>query len=129
MISTGVSYLLVGVGGALGAISRLAIGNLVRGVLTSAWPWHTFAINISGSFLLGLLVTVLGSRVSGNATAIHHFAAIGFLGAFTTFSTFELETWSLLTQGRWGVAIGYIAGSTLVGLAALAGGIALGRWL
>ena len=122
------NYLLVAAGGAAGAVARMAVGNLVRGtVAASAFPWHTFVINVSGSFALGMVASVVAGRATGSAASVNHFAAIGFLGAYTTFSTFELETWNLVSQGRWPAALLYVMVSVMAGFAGLGLGIWAGR--
>jgi CrcB protein len=115
---------LVAVAGAAGAVTRYGIGMAI-GVRT--FPWATFAINITGSFLLGLLVTLGAERNwSGNVTVP---LAVGFLGAFTTFSTFSFETQTLLRTGRAQTALIYVAASVVVGVVAAAGGYATARGL
>ena len=122
-------YALVALGGALGALSRMIAGHWVRSFAGGHFPWHTFVVNILGSFLLGLIITWLAGRSMGHLAAINHFAAIGFLGAFTTFSTFELETWNLVTEGRWSAALVYAVASLLAGFAGLGLGVYSGRLL
>ena len=127
MINPAAGYLLVALGGAGGAMARMAVGNWVRSFGGAGFPWHTFVINITGSLLLGFVATLVGTRASASTSAINHLVAIGFLGAYTTFSTFELETWTLVNQGRWLTALGYVLGSVTVGFAGLGVGIVLGR--
>ncbi len=115
---------LVGVAGAAGALTRYWIG-LAVGV--RSFPWATFGINITGSFILGVVLTLGADRDwSANITVP---IAVGFLGAYTTFSTFSYETQTLLRTGRAATALGYIAASVIVGVAAAAGGYATGRAL
>ena len=127
MINSAAGYLLVALGGAGGAMARMAVGNWVKSFAAAGFPWHTFVINITGSLLLGFVATLVGARASASASAINHLVAIGFLGAYTTFSTFELETWTLVNQGRWLTALGYVLGSVTIGFAGLGAGILLGR--
>ena len=122
-------YAWVALGGALGAMARMGFGRWVRSFAGGPFPWHTFAINILGSFLLGLIATVIAVRASAHTAALNHLAAIGFLGAFTTFSTFELETWNLVTEGKWPVALLYVMTSVLAGFAGLGLGVYAGRLL
>lgn len=121
------SYAWVAVGGALGTMARMAVGHWVRGFATGAFPWHTFAINVSGSFLLGAVITLIASRATPSTAMLNHLVAIGFLGAFTTFSTFELETWNLVTQGRWPTALLYVFTSVMAGFAGFGLGIYAAR--
>jgi CrcB protein len=116
--------LLVALGGAAGALARYGIALRVG---TRAFPWATLAVNLSGCFLLGLVLGGLGpSRWSASTTTA---VAVGVLGAYTTFSTFGYETFTLLRTDRFGAAAAYVALSVAGGLAATAGGYAAGRVL
>lgn len=127
-MSTLANYALVGLGGALGAMSRMGVGHLVTVMAGTRMPWHTFTINITGSLCLGFVATAVALR-SGSGTAImNHLVAIGFLGAYTTFSTFEVETWNLFINGRTWAAIGYVLASVTLGFAAVGLGVVLARW-
>jgi fluoride exporter len=87
----------IGVAGALGALARYGVeGAIAR--RTTSFPWATFVVNVSGSFLLGLVVTLLGERVAV-APWVRSALAIGFLGAYTTFSTLSLESFPKIC--RW----------------------------
>lgn len=118
------STVLVAVAGALGAVVRYRIG-LVVGV--RSFPWATLGINISGSFLLALVLT--GPAASRWSTATSTAVAVGFIGAYTTFSTFGYETLTLVRADRTADAAGYVALSLVGGLAATALGYLLGRTL
>lgn len=117
-------FLWVGLAGALGAMSRYAIS---RAVGVTRFPWATFAINVSGAFALALLLTVVTHRrVSADvATAL----SVGFLGAYTTFSTMAWETFDLGRDGREVTAALYISASVVAGVVAAVCGHALGRAL
>ena len=91
------------------------------------FPWATLTINVSGAFVLGLLATVMG-RLDGNHPA-RLFALVGFLGGYTTFSTFALESHELAESGAAGRSLAYMAGSVAAGLLAVTLGVALGRAL
>lgn len=120
-------YLMVAIGGALGAMARFWVYNaLLR--WSGGFPWATLAVNIIGSLLLGLVFVLIADRVV-MAPALRGLIAVGFLGAFTTFSTFSLDALGLIQQGAWGQALGYIAASVLVCLLAAAAGVTLGRLL
>lgn len=123
------AYAWVALGGALGAVGRMLVGQGVTAVMGARLPWHTFSVNVLGSAALGFLVAGIGLRAPASAGTLNPFLAVGFLGAFTTFSTFELEIWNLLSAGRTGAAIGYAALSLLLGLGALALGIHAARAL
>jgi len=106
----------IALGGALGSPTRYAIGRLVvtRG---GGFPWATFLINVTGSMVLGALLTLIVERWPPTRY-VRPFAAIGFLGAFTTFSTFMVETDLLIEDGDVAVALAYTVGSLAVGLLA-----------
>ena len=120
-------YLLVGVGGFAGAIARFLVARGVGALVDTRFPLGTFLINVSGSFALGILGALVAQKVSPGSDALRLALGVGFLGAFTTFSTFELETHVLLDGGSWLLAAAYIAGSVFVGLIAIRAGIFLGR--
>lgn len=123
-------YLLVGLGGFVGAIARFVVGRWAGVLFDTRFPLGTFAINISGSFLLGILGTVVAERVWPSPDALRLALGVGFLGAFTTFSTFEFETHALLEDGSWLLAAINMVGSLIVGLVALRAGIVLTKsWL
>ncbi|WP_409369721.1 fluoride efflux transporter FluC [Lysinibacillus sp. 38-6] len=97
--------ILVGIGGFLGALTRFYLGKWI----VSSYPWATFFINITGSFALGLLFA------SHPSVALWHFLGIGFLGAYTTFSTFGFETLQLVENNKWGQAFSYIGSTVIIG--------------
>lgn len=115
---------LIAVAGALGALSRYGLGQAVG---PRPFPWTTLGINVVGSFLLGVVLAgpIAASWSSDVATAM----SVGFLGAFTTYSTFAFETTALLRDDRAGAAFAYVAASLVVGLAASALGYVVGRAL
>jgi CrcB protein len=116
----------------LGAISAGgALGSLARYGLSTAWPhdpggfpWATFVINVSGSFLLGTLMVLIGVVWAQNRL-VRPFLGVGVLGGFTTFSTYVLDIQSTVAAGRPGVALAYLAATLFVGLAATWTGMAL----
>lgn len=117
-----VIHVAVAVAGALGALARFWVGAAFAG---GAMPWATLAVNTSGSFLLGF---VLGGPGAGRwDTTLITAVTVGFLGAFTTFSTFAQETVAMLRDGRVASALVYVAASVAVGLVAVAAGYAVGR--
>ena len=115
---------LVALGGAVGALARYEIGVRVGG---RSFPWSTLAVNLSGCFLLALVLGGLGPArwAASTTTAV----AVGVLGAYTTFSTFGFETFNLLRADRLTAAAGYVALSLAGGLAATAAGYVAGRAL
>jgi fluoride exporter len=121
-----VPVVLVAVGGAAGAVARFLVDGFVTERAGGVFPWGTLVINASGSFVLGLLFALAMERGILPAE-IRPPLMIGFLGAYTTFSTYMLESWRLVESGSVGLAIANLAGSTLIGLLAVIGGLALGR--
>ncbi len=117
----------IGIAGCLGALARYGLEGLVSR-RAAGFPWGTFAVNISGSFLLGLAVTLLGERWTV-APWVRASVAIGFLGAYTTFSTLSLESYRLLEGRSYALAGANLVGSVTAGLVALYGGVVLGRAL
>lgn len=121
--------LWVATGGAMGASSRFLIGSLLARWTGTALPWPTLAINVSGCLALGLLDAWLTTRPTGTGGGLRSFLGAGFLGGFTTFSAFGLETTRLLQRQAMTEAIAYVVLSVMVGLAAVPVGQALGRRL
>jgi fluoride exporter len=118
----------VALGGALGASARWLLDRFLEQHTESVFPWSTFAINITGCFVIGVVIETLVDR--------HHLPAwlrigmvVGILGGYTTFSTFAQETLSLLESSDVGVALLYAAGSITTGVLAVWGGTVLGRAL
>jgi CrcB protein len=125
-----VPYILVGVGGFAGAIARFAVGRWTGVLIDTPFPLGTFVINITGSFLLGILGTLVTDRALPNADGLRLALGVGFIGAYTTFSTFEFETHALLEDGSWLLATLNVAGSCLLGLFAVRAGVILAKtWL
>lgn len=110
----------IAAGGFLGAVSRFVIGNTVKRRFPSSFPLGTLSVNVAGAFLLGML---LGLEIEGGAYA---FFAIGFLGAFTTYSTFMVEAWRLEILGDRRKAVLYLAWSYAGGLSSAFLGLAAG---
>lgn len=115
--------LAIGFGSFLGGISRYLMTLLIQNKLLSAYPFGTLGVNIIGCFLIGI---VYGLSARGNINVEWRlFLATGFLGGFTTFSSFSNDTVSLLRDAQYWQAFSYVALSVLVGLAATFGGILL----
>ena len=123
-----VEYLTIGLGGFLGANARYLVGGLVTRLLGPAFPYGTFIINISGSFLLGALMAFASGRASLHPHSLLFFAT-GFLGAYTTFSTFTYESLRLVQEGNLHLALLYVLGSTAIGLIGVFLGFRLGEAL
>ena len=115
----------IAVAGALGALARWGIGTWF-GQRFPSFPWGTMVINVSGSFLLGLLFAALIERSAGSPT-MRIALTTGLMGAYTTFSTFSLETYRLFEDGATGAAIANIGLSLALGLVAVWLGFSLGR--
>ena len=115
----------VAVGGSFGAVSRLLVGRLLAGGM---FPWATVIINLAGCFALGLLLGVTHEGVPSHR-ALRVALGTGFLGAFTTFSTFSVEAVAMAEKERWLAAALYVGGQVVVGLALAAAGIIAGRAL
>ncbi len=111
---------LVALGGAVGAVARYWVSGMVYRLTGPGFPWGTLVVNLVGCFLIGVVIVVLESTIQSGA--IRAAVAIGFLGAFTTFSTFSYETLALLQDGDWLRAGAYVTGSVMVGLLAVAAG-------
>ena len=120
------NLLIIALGGALGAVSRFLLGNGLSRALGSALPYGTFVINIVGCFAMGLLMTIIVDREMIPA-AWRLFLCVGFLGGFTTFSSFGYEALILLTEGRLLAALAYVGGSVVLGLVAAAAGVLCAR--
>ncbi|AEG45585.1 CrcB family protein [Isoptericola variabilis] len=119
---------LVAMGGAVGSGLRYAVA-LALPWDAGSWPWATFAVNVVGAFLLGWLLEAVAMR-GPETFALRRwrlFAGTGLLGGFTTYSSLALELERLLASGAWGVALGYAAGSLVLGTAAALAGLAAGR--
>ncbi|HET9015122.1 MAG TPA: fluoride efflux transporter CrcB [Thermomicrobiaceae bacterium] len=119
-------FLLVGIGGALGAISRLVVSTWVAQKLGATFPYGTLAVNVTGSLLLGFIMTLATERASFPAE-IRPLIAVGFIGAYTTFSTFSYETMQLLLAGSILEGTLNIVVSLAAGLAAILAGIVVAR--
>ena len=117
--------LAVAAGGVLGTLARYGVSRIVH-VAPDSFPWATFTVNVTGAFVLGVLLTAMIERWPPSRYA-RPFLAIGFLGAYTTFSTFMVETDLLVKDGAADVAVLYVAGSLLAGFVAVYLGIVAGR--
>ena len=115
----------IGVGGALGTLARYAFE---RGVVAdpAGIPWATLSVNVIGSFVLGVVVTLVTERWPRDRF-LRPLVAVGFCGGFTTFSTFAVEIDQRVRHGHTGVALAYLAASLLAGIGAALAGITLAR--
>ena len=118
------SFLLVGAGGALGAMARYSFSSAVGRLWTASFPLATLLINVIGSLLMGVLVGLLARTLPGWQDAARLFVGVGILGGFTTFSAFSLDAVTLIERGEWVPAVLYGLLSVLLSVAALF----LGLW-
>lgn len=118
--------LAVAVGGSFGAVARYLINASPLNAVFDKFPLPTFVVNVTGSFLIGLLLILLTDKleVSDNFRMA---VIVGFLGAFTTFSTFEMEIYGLIRERYFMTAFGYLLLSVIVGFAGLVAGVSLAR--
>lgn len=114
------NWLLVAIGGGLGAMARFALsGWILPHTLQQKFPWPTFAVNVLGCLIAGILFA-LAAKHEAFSPNLRLFLFTGLLGGFTTFSAFGLETAHLLKRGDVGVAIAYVLFSVLCGVGAIA---------
>lgn len=121
--------LFVALGGAAGCVTRYWVAEAIQRL--TQWPSlvSIAVINVTGSFLIGVLFVAITEKLYWHPDW-RSVLMVGFLGGYTTFSSFSLDALSAMESGRWGVAAVYVLGSVLLGLLACAGGLALARhWL
>ncbi|XUX00854.1 MAG: fluoride efflux transporter CrcB [Dehalogenimonas sp.] len=120
--------MLIAGAGALGSVCRYALSGAVYAAFGQNFPFGTLVVNVIGSFLLGLLMQ-LGLNTDLIPPHLRTAVAIGFIGAFTTFSTFSYESVQLIQDGAWGSAALNVVTSLILGIAAVIAGIYTGRLL
>jgi CrcB protein len=120
---------LVMLGGALGTLARYELGRLISSQTWAqgGFPYGTFIINVTGSFILGAAAAFLVDRPIADPVFadIFTFIGIGVCGGYTTFSTFELETYRLVRDGSWRLALLYVVASVIVGFIGVLAGVSL----
>lgn len=119
-------YLLVFVGGGVGSVVRYVTGAAIMSRLATQFPAGTMVINVAGSFLIGLVMTLLTERLDIDPNW-RFLAVTGFLGGYTTFSTFEWETYMSVREGSLALGTLYVLGSVLLGFAGVVFGAAIAR--
>jgi fluoride exporter len=119
-------YVLVGVGGCLGSILRFWVGSYIGSRMGTRFPYGTLVINITGSFLIGLVFALLTTRTHWSSNW-RYLIPIGFIGGYTTFSSFEYETLRTIQDGQIGLGFLYVALSVVVGFVAVWVGVMAGR--
>jgi len=117
---------MIAVGGAIGAIARYQVAAMVQARVPVGFPYGTFLVNVSGCLIMGFVTPLLTERL-GVHPNWRYLIPIGFVGAYTTFSTFELETFRAITEGSWVIGLGNIAASVVAGYLALWGGVIAAR--
>ena len=118
--------ILIGLGGFAGAVSRYLLDGFVTDRTGASFPWGTLVVNASGTFVLGMAFAMTTERAL-LPPDIRGPLMIGFLGAYTTFSTYMIESWRLIEGGAWIMAVANLGGSVAVGLVAVMAGLAIGR--
>lgn len=118
------TVLQVATGGALGAVARYLTGVATLRLVGPGFPWGTLAVNIAGSFLMGVLVVWLAAKGGNRFSPL---LMTGLLGGFTTFSAFSLDALTLWERGNAQMALIYVAASVILSLMAIAGGLAAAR--
>ncbi len=119
-------YLLIAIGGALGSVTRYLVGSAVFNRMGTRFPYGTFVINLTACLIIGFFLAAAGRRAEVNP-ALRFLIPIGFVGAYSTFSTFEWETFVHLRTGDFLVAALYVSLSILLGLLAVWLGVVLAR--
>jgi CrcB protein len=123
-------YFLVGAGSCVGGIARFALARWIGVLVDARFPLGTFLVNVSGSFLLGLLGGLVASRALPHADALRLALGVGFCGGYTTFSTFEYETHALFEDGVWLPAVTNMFLSLFAGLLAVRFGVVVAKgWI
>lgn len=118
----------IAIAGALGALARYGVGGLILTRTGRTFPWETFVVNVTGSFILGFVFTLMTEQLT-TASWLRAAVTIGFVGAYTTFSTLTYETYRLMEDGALGLAAANVLGSVVAGLLAVYLGIVAGRAL
>jgi fluoride exporter len=121
-------YLLIALGGALGSIARYWVGSAIGSRMGTRFPYGTFVINLSACIIVGFSVAYLGKRVE-LSPAWRYLIPVGFVGAYSTFSTFEWETLFTVRSGAFAIAALYAISSLILGLAAVWCGIRLADYI
>ena len=119
-------YLWIAIGSALGGVFRFMLDGLVARLAGEAMPWGTLAVNVTGCFAIGLLMTLLTERFQLHPNW-RFGLVVGFLGGYTTFSSFEWETFSAVREGGFWIGLANVAGSVIFGYAAVWLGALLAR--
>lgn len=120
-------YFMIAMGGAMGALSRYGMTRWINTYWHHHFPFATMFINVLGCFLMGVAFVIIGEKMP-SLEPYRPLVMVGFLGAFTTFSTFSLEIVSLINMEAWLSAVSYLLLSCVLGILGVAAGIALARY-
>lgn len=121
-----IRYLMVAIGGGLGSVLRFWVGGFVSGKMGTRFPYGTFLINCTASFLIGFIITVLAEKTHWSPN-LRFLIPIGFIGGYSTFSTFEYETFRVIQDGEFMIAALNVVLSVIVGFIAVWLGVIAGR--
>ena len=121
-------YFLIAIGGALGSVARFWVGTTVAGRMSTRFPFGTLVVNISACLIIGLSVEIL-SRHANLSPSWRYLIPIGFIGAYTTFSTFEYETLRAIQDGQVMTGLLNVGLSLVIGFVAVWAGAFIGRVL
>jgi fluoride exporter len=119
-------YVMVGIGGGLGSILRFWLGSYIGSKMGTRFPFGTLVINVTGSFLIGLVYALLIAKTTWSPNW-RYLIPIGFIGGYTTFSSFEYETLRTIQDGQIGLGLLYVGLSMCAGFVAVWGGVVTGR--
>jgi fluoride exporter len=121
-----VKYLMIAIGGGLGSVLRFWVGGVVSGKMGTRFPYGTFVINCTASFLIGFIITLLTDKTHWSPN-LRFLIPIGFIGGYSTFSTFEYETFRVVQEGEFLIAFLSVILSVVVGFVAVWLGAIAGR--
>ncbi|MGE4263829.1 MAG: fluoride efflux transporter CrcB [Desulfovibrio sp.] len=120
-------YLVLSLAGAAGTLARFWVGGFVQRLSGEAFPFGNFFVNLSGCLLFGLVYALVENR-SGLPGELRLYVLTGFMGAYTTFSTYMFESVALLQHGQWLAASANLVGQTVLGIVCIMAGLAVGRF-
>jgi len=120
-------YIFLAAGGAIGTLLRYSLSGFTYKLFNGIFPWGTLAVNLLGSFVIGLLWGFL--EIENLSSNVRYFVFIGILGGFTTFSTFALESFNLFRDGEIKLALSNLLASNLLGLVLVFAGFFIGRYI
>ena len=121
-------YLLIALGGALGSMARYWVGSAIQGRIGMRFPYGTLVVNLTACAIIGFTLTYLGTHLE-ISPAWRYLVPVGFIGAYSTFSTFEWEALTTMRSGAFALAAIYVGVSVALGLVAAWSGAALAEWM